>query len=236
MNKELIRLIILTIGLNLLTLSLLSTERFDTNNAAVYYTKAVDQLKYPPYQERKEITHKIKNILKKGWKSKNSELRNILVQNRDSIQLFKRGFLLEKCDFNFGKKIKYIIHRKPLPLTKLWYLTKLCLLEGKYYESINQDDQAVNQYLSVCRASWQISMDKLTMSKLIAMVIANESYLSLTGYLTSHKGIKRKSKKILTFLEEYKKNHFLPEEMIEHEKEGFINAMEFVNRRTETTI
>ena len=100
-------------------------------NAAVYYSRAIDLLKYPDSQE---IQDELKGIIQHGWQAENREIENILRQNERCLTEVQRGLLLDTCDFDFGKKYKYQVERELPRLDRIFIISDLLLLKGRYYE------------------------------------------------------------------------------------------------------
>ena len=59
------------------------------DNAAVYYLKAFDLLKYP---ETKEFADKVKEIINNGWRDE-KELEKVLIEKEESIPDSRKEFL-----------------------------------------------------------------------------------------------------------------------------------------------
>ncbi|RKY39427.1 MAG: hypothetical protein DRP75_02135, partial [Candidatus Omnitrophota bacterium] len=94
------------------------------------------------YPKSREVINKIRGVIKEGWQE-DKELEELLNQNEISFREFRKGVLLKKCDFDFGKKYKYLIQKQALPLLKIRNLSNLLLLKGRYLEKKGDLDKAI---------------------------------------------------------------------------------------------
>ena len=194
-------------------------------NAAVYYSRAIDLLKYPDSQQ---IQDELKGIIQYGWQAENREIENILRQNEPCLKEVHRGLLLEKCDFDFGKKYKYQVERELPPLGRILNLSDLLLLKGRYYEKQEAFGEAAEVYLSSLSFSDHISQGDDSISKMIALAIEKNTYIPLRDYLNSKNIDKKACQRILSQLRDFEKKHFPARSMIEPEKEFFVSTVRMV--------
>ena len=199
-------------------------EDITVENAAVCYLRAFELMHYP---NTGEVIEKIRRVVKNGWQE-DKELEKILNQNEMCFKEFKKGVLLKKCDFDFGKKYKYLIQKQPPPFLKIRNLSNLLLLKGRYLERKGDFDEAIDLYLSLLTFALHISQDNSILSHLIALRIEKNVYAILKDYLNSQKATKRNALKILNYLEDYKKQHFFIAQVLEKEKEFFISSLQMV--------
>lgn len=197
----------------------------EIENAAVYYLKAIELLKYPDSQE---IKNKLQITIKNGWQEENKELENILYQNEVCLNEFKKGLLLKRCDFDFGKKYKYLATKELPPLVKLRDLSNLLFLRARYYEGQGNFNDAIDSYLSLLTFARHISQDNTAVLKIMALKIEENTYVALGYCLNSGKIDKGIYLKILTYLEDYEKQHFPVKQIIDAEKEVFKSNLQLV--------
>lgn len=199
-------------------------NKAETDNAAIYYTKAFELMKYP---EAKEVRNKIRQIIENGWQA-DPEIQGFITDNETSFANFYKGLILPKCDFTFGEKYRYLIQKKIPPFGKIRNLSNLLFLKARYCQKQKDFAQAVDICLfslSFCR---HISFDNTLVSKAMVLAIEKYSYMLLGDYLNSENINKELSQRILNYLEDYEKKHFLVQEIIEPEKESFISAIQLV--------
>jgi hypothetical protein len=194
-------------------------------NAAVYYSRAIDLLKYPNSQE---IQDTLKGIIQHGWQAENREIENILRQNERCLTEVQRGLLLETCDFDFGKKYKYQVERELPRLDRIFIISDLLLLKGRYYEKQGSFGDATEVYLSSLRLSGHISQGDDLISKRITLAIEKKIYIPLRDYLHSKNIDKRVCQRILSQLRDFEKKRFPARRMIEPEKEFFLSSVRMV--------
>ncbi|RKY31948.1 MAG: hypothetical protein DRP67_01675 [Candidatus Omnitrophota bacterium] len=202
-----------------------NTENQAVENAAVYYLKAFNSLHYP---KSMEVKNKINIVIKNGWQADYKELEKLLNQNEICFKEFKKGVSLKKCDFNFGKKYKYLIQKEPPPFLKIIQLSELLLLKGRYLEKKGNYDEAIDIYLSLLTFSLHISQANSTLSQIISLRIEKDTYMLLKNYLNSDKVTRKNAIKISNYLEDYEKNHFSIEDTVEKEKEIFISSVQML--------
>ena len=169
----------------------------------------------------------MRRVIKNGWQE-DKELEELLNQNEVCFKEFKKGVLLKKCDFDFGKKYKYLIQKQPPPFLKIRNLSNLLLLKGRYLEKKGDFDKAIDLYLSLLTFALHISQDNSILSHLIALKIEKDICRILKDYLNSEKATKRNALKILNYLEDYKKQHFFMTQALEKEKEAFVSGLQMM--------
>lgn len=184
-------------------------------NAAAYYSKAFDLLKYP---ESKKLDKEISEIMQNGWLHENLEIKKLLEENESSIQEFQKGSAIGDCDFDFGKPPKYLFE-KDFPAPTAWKLFSIILLKGRYHERQSDFTSAVDLYLSALIYAQHISQDNLAISKATALMIEFWSLKPLKGYLNKKKIEKRLCEKISAHLGQYNVYRFAAKEIIEAQRE-----------------
>lgn len=199
-----------------------------TDNAAIFYKKAVDLLKYPLPRE-KEITKKIGETIKNGWKGENKELMELLAQNKSSLKEFKKGLLIQKCDFNFGKKYKFYMNEPPRSYSQIRNLSNLVLLLGRYYEKQGKFNKAITEYLSVLKLAQHLAQDNHQfLSKMSSLDSEDKAFNMLENYLTSNQADPQECQRILNYLVKLEKRQFPAKELVEIEKEYFISTINMI--------
>jgi hypothetical protein len=184
-------------------------------NAAAYYSRAFDLLKYP---ESKKLNKKISEIMQNGWLHENPEIKKVLEENELSIQEFQKGIAIGDCDFDFGKEPKYLFE-KDFPAPTAWRLFSIILLKGRFHERQNDFASAVDLYLSALIYAQHISQDNLAISKATALTIEFSSLKPIKSYLNKKKIEKRICEKISAQLDQYNAYRFAAEEIIEAQGE-----------------
>ncbi|MEK6715620.1 MAG: hypothetical protein AABY43_06210 [Candidatus Omnitrophota bacterium] len=224
-----IYLIIFVITLVLTPISLFAQQEAASDpqegNAAVYYTKAMELLKFPDPAQRPEIFKRIAEIMEKGWQEEDKDVEEILQQSEPSLKEFSNGILLKQCDFTFGKKYEYLID-EPIPsLLKIRELTELVILKGRWYEKNGEFNKATDEYLSLLRFSWHISEGKGLLFKMMGVAAERDACIPLKQYLNSNIAQKQNCLKISNHLSDHNKKHFLIEELYMNEKEIFLSKI-----------
>lgn len=184
----------------------------DTENAARYYSKAFDLLRYP---ESEPLKSQLQEVIRNGWQREYEELEKVLSENEACFAEFGKALTFEKCDFNFEP-----------PLLEIKNLSNLLLLEARYYEREAKSDKAVDVYLSSLSFSKHISQDNALVSKIIALAIEKGVYPLLREYMDSGKIDRETLLKALGYLTKYEKEHFPAKELVESEKGFFISTIE----------
>jgi hypothetical protein len=223
--KQWLRSLILTGAYLAMTLANLFAQEENINdnikikNAAVYYSRAFDLLKYP---ESQRIKNKLQQIVKNGWKEGNKELVEILEQNELCFNEVKKGLKLEKCDFTFAKEYDSLAEKELPPFVKVGELSNLLLLKARYYQKEKNFERAINIYLSLLNLARHISQDPALVSKMYALIIEQNTYAPIRTYLHSKEIDKDETRKILAYLEDYENKYFSPKELFAGEKQVFL--------------
>jgi len=199
-------------------------EDITVENAAVYYLKAFELMHYP---NSPEVIKKLRRVIKNGWQE-DKELEELLNQNEMCFKEFKKGVLLKKCDFNFGKKEGLPPELEVVHGFKIIHLSELLLLKGRYLEKKENFDEAIDLYLSLLTFAFHISQDNSLLSQLIALRRKKDVYAILEDYLNSQKATKRNALKILNYLEDYDKQCVSIEQVLEKEKKKFISSLQMI--------
>jgi hypothetical protein len=195
------------------------------DNAAVYYSRAIDLLKYPDSQQ---IQDELEGIIQHGWQAEHKEPANILRQNEPCLNEVQIGSLFEKCDFDFGKEYRYQVERELPPFDRILKLSDLLLLKGRYYEKQGAFGKAAEVCLLSLRVSGHISQGDDSISKMIALAIEKKTYIPLRDCLNSKKIDKKACQRILGQLRGFENKHFPARGMIEPEREFFVSTVRMV--------
>lgn len=206
------------VGNNILQIIAVRLTNFDDRqhqNAAAYYSKAFDLLKYP---ESKKLDKEISEIMQNGWLHENLEVKKLLEENELSMREFQKAIAIGDCDFDFGKEPQYLFE-KDFPASTAWKLFSIIILKGRYHERQNDFASAVDLYLSALIYAQHISQDNLAISKAAALMIEFWSLKPLKGYLHKKKIEKRLCEKISKHLDRYIVYRFAAKEIIEAQRE-----------------
>lgn len=140
------------------------------DNAAPYYIKACELIKYPSYGYK---DNPIDDIIKNGYRSKNSQIEDLLKNNEPAFKELEKGVTKPKCDFTpFAKSFRGGIPN----YMELRNLARLSTVKGLYYVSLGKYDKASDSYLNVITLAKHLpQQDKLLLKKmfdvsLVAMV------------------------------------------------------------------
>ena len=193
----------------------------EEKNAAFYYIRAQNLLRYPG---SKDLQDRLKLIIKNGWQSNNEDLKNVLKENEPCIGEFKKGVLLKNCDFDLGEKYKYLIDKKLPPIANLKRLSELVMLQARYYEKERDFSRAKDLYLSLLTFTYHLSQHDMLISKMISLVIEKNVYESVKNFLNFKEVSKNDRQDILTYLKNHEKQHFLARQLVESEKEFFVST------------
>ncbi|MDD4907828.1 MAG: hypothetical protein PHJ00_02065 [Candidatus Omnitrophica bacterium] len=194
----------------------------DRRNAAWYYTQAFGLLKYP---DSKDLNSRISRVIQKGWPDQDKELELVLKDNEPAFREFKKARRLKKCDFDFGRKYKYLIQKEIPTYSKIRSLYRLNLLRARHYESEGDDDKALDIYLSNLTFAGHLAQDNIMMMRMISLVIEKETCAAFEDFLNASKLSKKKYLKIYEFLAEEERARFQPGELIEMEKSAFLSLI-----------
>ncbi|MDD4954987.1 MAG: hypothetical protein PHP17_02985 [Candidatus Omnitrophica bacterium] len=135
----------------------------------------------------KEAEAKLRNIpkdfnpdeaIKNGWQE-NQEMENVLSDNKEAIELFKRATMQRNDGFIFGKKPAALNAATELPkYLDALKLFKLLLLEARRHESKKQYSEAVSDYLAALRFMQHVSQQRfgIMMANIINVINTNTIY------------------------------------------------------------
>jgi len=196
------------------------------DNAAIYYSKAFDLLKYPFPAE--PDFNKLKEIIERGWQEESKEAEKILEENEPCLSELKKGLLLKKCDFAFGEEYKYLTVKKLPNLVKARNSLNLLLLKGRYYEKQKDFAKAIDCCLSSLAFLHHISQGNSMITDMLVLSLEKNTYLPLKDYLSSQEIDKELCRKILSYLEVFEKQHFSARRIMETEKEYFISDIQMI--------
>lgn len=114
------------------------------DNAAPYYIKAYELIKYPKETAAQET---IDDIIKNAYRSKNSQIEEILKNNEPAFKELEKGTSKPRCDFTpFVKSLQ----KGGMPnYMALRNLVRLSTVKGRYYVSLGKYDKASDSYLNV---------------------------------------------------------------------------------------
>ncbi len=194
----------------------------DLKNAARLYNGAFELLKYP---DSKDLNSRITLVIQKGWQSEDGDLEAVLKDNEPAFKEFMKAVRLKSCDFDFGRKYKYLIQKEIPTYSKIRGLYRLNLLRARFDESKGEYDDALKIYLSNLTFANHIAQDNVMMMRMISLVIKKETCAALQDFLSSAKLSKNKYRKVYDFLLEDERTRFKPQELIQAEKEVFLSLM-----------
>lgn len=194
----------------------------DLKNAAWCYNLAFALIKYP---DSKDLNNRITQVIQKGWQGQDKELDAVLKDNEPAFKEFKKALRLKRCDFDFGRKYKYLIQKEIPTYSKIRSLYRLNLLRARYDESKGRADEALEEYLYNLVFAKHIALDNTMMMRMISLVIEKETCAVFKDFLASAKLSRKKYLKVYDFLVEDERARFKPEELIEQEKNAFLSLM-----------
>jgi len=190
-------------------------------NAATFYIKAIDSLQYAPSDQLKKL---IKNIRIGKW-VKDKELIALLNSNQRSLLYLEKAIQLPGCDFYFGKRYEYAIEKNIFNVVPLVNLSRVIVLKGKMLESQKKYSSALAQYLKILVMGLHLSKEEENLSKVVGMVLVNESLSSL-GLLVNENVLGREDQhKIKKSLLKYKNNVPNPSSLYLLERESFLSSI-----------
>jgi hypothetical protein len=196
--------------------------RPDLKNAAWCYNLAFALIKYP---DSKDLNNRITQVIQKGWRGQDKELEAILKDNEPAFKEFNRALRQKRCDFDFGRKYKYLIQKEIPTYSKIRSMYRLNLLKARFYESKGRVDDALEAYISNLTFANHIAQDNVMMMRMISLIIEKETCVAFKDFLTSATLSKKKYLKVYDFLLEDERTRFKPEELIEMEKSAFLSLM-----------
>ena len=202
-----------------------NTNNSETENAAVYYSKAFDLLEYP---QSDAVKAQLKEAVTHGWQKEYEELENILTENGPCFEELEKGLKTEKCDFNLGGESKYIIDKIIPDARKTRNLSQLLLLKGRHCEQQNNIDGAIDAYLSSLTFARHISQDNALISRMIAIAIEKEACAPLKQFLESGKAKSQARLRISGYLKKFEREQFSAKELVESEKDFFISTVKML--------
>ena len=85
-------------------------------NAAVYYLKALDQLKYPSDEDSNQ---RLQDIIDLGWDLESDENESVLHDNKRCLDSIHKANNLTRCDFSYKKPYKYLIDKEAFPCSNM---------------------------------------------------------------------------------------------------------------------
>jgi|GEM_PF-2303301 len=145
----------------------------------------------------KEAASKIRNIpngfnpkevIKNGWQE-NRELDNVLNDNKEAIELFKKATMQKSEGFIFGKKPLVLNATAEMPnYSGTIKLFKLLLLEARRYEFNKQYKEAASDYLAALGFMQHLSQQKfgIMMATVVNTMNINSIYPCLKDALKNN--------------------------------------------------
>ena len=194
----------------------------DPKNAAWCYNRVFALIKYP---DSKDLNNRISQVIQKGWQGPDKELEAVLKDNEPAFKEFNKALRLKRCDFDFGRKYRYLIQKEIPTYSKIRSLYRLNLLRARYDESKGRADEALEVYMSNLIFADHIALDNAMMMRMISLVIEKETCSIFKDFLASAALSKKKYLKVYDFLQEDERVRFKPEELIEMEKNAFLSLM-----------
>lgn len=167
-----------------------------SNNAAFYYSRAFELLKFP---ESGELKSEVYAIVQNGWRQEHREAEKLLQENAVCLLEFKKGTELTHCDFDFGRKIPYLAE-KDYPSPIAYTLFTVIELQTRYHEKHERFETAVGLYLASLAYAQHLSRDNTAQSKLMGYIIGHEAVKRLKSYLNNNQFQTRQCPKIIAHL------------------------------------
>ena len=178
-----------------------------SDNAAFYYSKAFELLKFP---ESGDLKKDIYAIVENGWLHEYREVKRLLQENASCLQEFIKGTELVHCDFDFGHKPQYLIE-KDYPLPTAYTLFTMVELQARNYEKQHKFDKAVDLYLASIAYARHLSRDSTSLSKVMGYAIGRGATEHLEVALEKNQFEKRQCPEIISHLDAYDIPLFLKE-------------------------
>ena len=110
-----------------------------SKNAAFYYSRAFELLRFP---ESGELKKEVYAIVENGWRQDHREAEKLLQENALCLLEFKKGTELAHCDFDFGREYKYLAE-KEYPPPSAYSLFIMIELQARYHEKQARFEAAV---------------------------------------------------------------------------------------------
>lgn len=162
-----------------------------------------------------------KDIMKYGWKE-DQELENILNDNKEAIELFKKATMQKSEGFIFAKKPVVINATSEMPkYLDALMLYRLLLLEARRYEFKNQYAQASDDYVVALRFVHHLSQQKygIMMAAIISSISIDAIYPCLRDAINNKNFTKKDYRRILDSLLLIKGEQDFLKSALEEEKE-----------------
>lgn len=208
--------------------SVLFAENITLSSGATIKTEAVE---IPPegtlYKEAESrlanipTDFKPDDIIKYGWKE-NPQLENILKDNKEAINLFKKATLQKSDGFIFGKRPGKLNAFTEIPsYIKKNQLFKLLFVEARMYESRKQYSEAMDDYLAALRFMCHLSRQRfgVMMSTMLNVIDMDMIYPCLKDVLKNNNYAKEDYKHLLDILLLIGNNQDLLKTALEEERD-----------------
>lgn len=161
------------------------SESIDKNAADIYNELFSSLTNLPD-----NFVTRASSIFKNGWQESDKDIEDVVNKNKIVLDRFKQATKLTKCEFYFNKSIKKDMNT-PMPdyLKESIKLARLAMLEGKLHENNNEQDLAVEDYLSVLRFSNHIGQqtNSVMFHKISEVIIQRMAYKPLAEYIKGNK-------------------------------------------------
>ncbi len=197
------------------------SDEIKITNAAIYYSKAMELLKYPVDEKLKQ---KIENVVKNGWDQKDEALKDVIEDNKLCLETIEKAKELTDCDFAYKKPYKYLLE-KELPPLELWDLHQLLLVNVRYYEYQENWDQATISIFTALTLAYHMSQDNSGVGKVMALAFERDTYPVIKDCLQTTSS-EMESTKIFKFLNTHKKRHFPANAPVYDLKKSFLSDMQ----------
>lgn len=152
-----------------------------SDNAALVYQDAVKSLQ----GITKDFAVRFQPVFENGSVGNYGDFKNLVLENEQAIENFKKGSKLEHCDFTFGKKVENGI-TDPVPdFSGTINLARLTILQAMQFEQERKMDKALDNYISVLRLICQLNrQDNFNLlSNMISVIVQRIVYVPLTGFI-----------------------------------------------------
>lgn len=158
-----------------------SREAANNINAAILYNESIASLKGIPNNFLKIS----KDVVDKGWSEEYSDLKEILKQNKDSIEKFKMAAKIRYCDFTLGKTIKRTAVSPFSIPANIFTPLRLVLVEARLYEKENKWSLVLADYIDILKFEGQLNQQSssILMSKMYGSIVKNLVYIPLVQFI-----------------------------------------------------
>ena len=194
----------------------------ETTNAAIYYGRALRQLRYPASREQVDL---VARIIREGWPQEQPELVELLQQHEAVRQEFDKGIRLTRCDFQFGRPVRSALQRAIPPVGQLVNLSTVVLLQARYEQSLKQTANAIGRVLSLLIMARHLAQDPSLMARLNIGAIEEGPIVILRQELESDRLSPQLRTQIAEALTPYLDDRLSAAQLIDAQHEAFLSLL-----------